>query len=224
LDYKRASFNIGSVFDWTERKNPNALIKAYYNSFTGEEDVSLTIRTFWRFPIEKTRDYVHGQMGAIRESFKGRTLFPKVNFWLETMDDSIMPNFFKSFDCFVLPTRGEGFGLPLLESMACGVPTIGPAWGGNTEFMHNGNSFLIGGKVIPIADHVFLRLQPQYNGQCWFDMDQDHLAEAIKYVYKNREAANKIASVGAKEVAERFTWEIAADRIYRRLIEIEGEL
>jgi glycosyltransferase involved in cell wall biosynthesis len=38
---------------------------------------------------------------------------------------SEMPNLYKSVDAFVLPTRGEGWGLPYMEAMTMALPTIG---------------------------------------------------------------------------------------------------
>ncbi len=36
-----------------------------------------------------------------------------------------MPSLYKSVDCFVLPSRGEGWGRPQVEAMAMGLPLIG---------------------------------------------------------------------------------------------------
>ena len=36
-----------------------------------------------------------------------------------------MPSLYKSVDCFVLPSRGEGWGRPQTEAMAMGLPVIG---------------------------------------------------------------------------------------------------
>lgn len=223
LNYDRGEFNFGSIFDWTERKNPVALIRAYYNAFYRDEDVTLTIRTFWRFPIEKTKEYIHSEVDKIKSGYGDRNKFPKIQFWFDTMDDSIMPSFIRSFDCFVLPTRGEGFGLPFIEAMSCGVISIGPAWGGNTEFMNSGNSILVGGKVVPIDNAQFLRYQPQYAGQRWFDMDETELCNKMRWVYDNRAEAKKIADKGMEDVHENYTWKQTAAKIHRRLLEINSE-
>jgi glycosyltransferase involved in cell wall biosynthesis len=224
IKYQRGSYNFGSVFDWTERKNPVALIRAYYNAFHSEEDVTLSIRSFWRFPLEKTREYIQSEVTKIKSGYEDRKDFPKIQFWFDTMDESLMPSFYKSFNCFVLPTRGEGFGLPFLEAMACGVPVIGPMWGGNREFMNESNSMLVDGKVVPIDNTMFLRYQPQYGGQRWFDIDEAALSEKMRWAYDNREKAIGLASVGLKNIQENFTWSIAAGRINKRLLMIMEEL
>ena len=49
-------------------------------------------------------------------------------------------------DCFVMPSRGEGFGFVFLEAMACGVPVIGSALDGSREALRDG---LLGKLVDP---------------------------------------------------------------------------
>ena len=224
LEYPRGEYNFGSVFDWTERKNPVALIRAFYNAFSCGEDVTLSIRTFWRFPIEKTKEYVQSEINRIKDGWPNRKEFPKIQFWFDTMEDSVMPNFYKSFDCFVLPTRGEGFGLPFIEAMACGVPTIGPAWGGNTEFMNDDNSILVNGNVIDISDHRFLQYQPQYTGQKWFDIDEAELSTKMRWAFDNKKTAKSIGTKGYEFVKDKYTWANSASLIFKRLIEIDSDI
>lgn len=79
---------------------------------------------------------------ALREGYRIETL-PLVGFLMKESDASDMPLLYHAMDCFVLATRGEGWGLPLQEAMAMGIPTIGTNWGGNLEFMNTNNSLLI---------------------------------------------------------------------------------
>ena len=44
-------------------------------------------------------------------------------------------------DVFVLPTRGEGWGLPAVEAMAMAVPVIATNFSGPTEFMTSQNGY-----------------------------------------------------------------------------------
>ena len=224
LNYDRGAFNFGSVFDWTERKNPKALIRAYYNAFKDKEDVSLTLRVFWKFPVEKTMEHVRGEIQKIKDDFAGRTDFPKIVLWTEILPENALPNLYKSFDCFVLPSRGEGFGLPFIEAMACGVPAIGPAWGGNTDFMNKNNSFIIGGKLIPINNAEFLRVQPQYGGQNWFDMDEAPLSQTMRWVYDHQDKAKELGEKAAKEIAENWTWDHTAAKLHNAIREVQEKI
>jgi glycosyltransferase involved in cell wall biosynthesis len=46
-----------------------------------------------------------------------------------------MAQLYNMFDVFTLPTGGEGFGLPILEAMSCGVPTVVTNYSGHTDFV-----------------------------------------------------------------------------------------
>jgi glycosyltransferase involved in cell wall biosynthesis len=40
------------------------------------------------------------------------------------VDDSDLPDLYRGAQMFVYPSLYEGFGLPILEAMACGIPVI----------------------------------------------------------------------------------------------------
>ena len=56
---------------------------------------------------------------------KGRLVFPPDHAWdLGIMDAEFVGNLYAAFDVLLNPSWGEGFGIPILEAQACGVPVI----------------------------------------------------------------------------------------------------
>ena len=52
-------------------------------------------------------------------------------FW----SDAGLADWYRSLDVFFSPSMGEGWGLHLLEAMACGVPVITVLWSAERDFV-----------------------------------------------------------------------------------------
>jgi glycosyltransferase involved in cell wall biosynthesis len=83
---------------------------------------------------------------------------------VEPRDDASMRSFYQSLDAFVFCSMSEGFGLPPLEAMACGVPVVSTDCGGVREFMDGQNGVLVPvGQPALLADALYeLWRQPAY--------------------------------------------------------------
>ena len=44
------------------------------------------------------------------------------------LPDDFMPTIYSAMDVYLTTTQGEGWGLPAMEAMACGVPVVAPDW------------------------------------------------------------------------------------------------
>ena len=52
-----------------------------------------------------------------------------------------LPALYGAVDVLVQPSRGEGWGLPMVEAMSCGTPVIGTRWSGPAVFLTEANGY-----------------------------------------------------------------------------------
>lgn len=79
-------------------------------------------------------------------------------------------------------THGEGFGLPILEAAACGLPVIAPDWSGHMEFMKHGKFLKLEHKIAPIHES---RVDNQIfvpEAQWAYPHEQDVKKKLVKFV------------------------------------------
>jgi len=101
---------------------------------------------------------------AAKELGKAMSDLPRVVVLSLEMPLADMPRLYKGADCFVLPSRGEGWGRPHIEAMSMGLPAIATNWSGNTEFMLEDNSYLIPiNGLEPVPNGAF-QVRPSSNG------------------------------------------------------------
>ena len=64
----------------------------------------------------------------------------------QSVAEAELPALYRSCDIFLWPTHREGFGLPPMEAMACGLPVVGTDAGAMTDYVDNGTT----GFIVPI--------------------------------------------------------------------------
>ncbi len=200
-----------SVFEWGERKAPEILLQAYNQEFSSADDVLLLLKVINTDPAVN----IERQVEAMRLGPDRAPIVMVVN---QNIPSYQMGSLYCSSDCFVLPTRGEGWGMPTLEAMACGLPAISTHWSAQTEFFNDEVGYPINIKrLIPAVAKC-----PYYAGFEWADPDVDHLASLMRHVYENPEEGRAKGLRASLQARDRWTWLDAARRIKERLLEIPG--
>lgn len=113
-------------------------------------------------------------------------------------------------DVFLLTSKAEGLGMPILESFATGVPVIGTNCTAIKELLEAGGGFLL-----DYADCEPPYRDPFGNGHRYF-AKREHGVELLERVYnytrKRTKTFNKL-TIGAREYAESRTWDIAINKL-----------
>jgi len=153
---EKQPFVFASIFQWTERKSAYELIQAYLQEFSSEDNVELILRG--TLMVGSPMDQVAIKMKILDWQSKlwklyGKKNFPIVRLIVNTVDDNQMRHIYQSADVSILVSRGEGFGLPILESMACGTPVITTAWGGQMDYYQDDDLLIQGYKKRITSDN-----------------------------------------------------------------------
>ncbi len=204
-------FNFLSVFDWTWRKGWDVLLRAYIEEFSPEEDVALIIKTSSYpergYELSNISDAI---LQHITEALKREAAsIPDIVLDGSDIPTDRMPNLYRAADCFVLPTRGEGWGRPFMEAMAMGLPTIGTNWSGNTAFMNAENSYLLDYTLVDVPETAS-RETPMLRGHRWAEPDAAHLRTLMRQVFTNRTEAQAVGAAARADIAKRFSYKRVA--------------
>lgn len=124
--------------------------------------------------------------------------------------ESAMRKLYCTMDVHALSTGGEGFGIPLIESLACGIPTVAPAYTTPKEFFCDevevdGKKLLknVRGFAVPYTEY-----ETHHTGGTWCKVDRIELAKTLQYVKDNSGEAKSMAMKGMKFVQENYDNEV----------------
>ena len=114
-----------------------------------------------------------------------------------------LPRLYRAADAFVLPSRGEGWGRPYMESLAMELPVIASRAGGALEFLHDGNALLVDGEPAEVDERAAAE-NPLWAGHRWFEPSEAALGRAMRHVVERPSEARARARLGRRELAARF--------------------
>lgn len=191
------------------RKGPDVLLKAWKSAFAGREDVVLIVKD-----VGATDVYRHGERDEILEHAASGAL-PRVAVIDRELDDQQMAQLYRACHVLVHPYRGEGFAMPVLEAMACGLPAIVTAGGPTDEFCPSDAGWRIRSQR---AEFPTEQLGPyQTHGRPWvLEPDADHLAELMQEVAADPQERS-YRGAGARAAAERYGWQRVAELYTERI-------
>ena len=182
------------------RKGIDLLLQAYLEAFTPDDEVTLIVKDIGGTSFYRHNNFLN-QIYDVSRNQNVAHILPLTNEFI----DADLAMLYRGCDAFVLPYRGEGFGMPLMEAMACGKPVVTTAAGPAVEFCPAENSYLVRAKEVEAPD------DPPPVGELsrewtWFEPDLVELADTLRKVYDNREEAAQRGHAAGEAAASKYSW------------------
>jgi glycosyltransferase involved in cell wall biosynthesis len=196
------------VGKYEERKCLEETIQAFANTYGKDSSAELVVKTgYFKDDLDRTRrlyDYVNTlACDNIKVIYAG-------------VDDTDLWNLYRGANAFVFPSRGEGWGLPLIEAAAMGVPLVTTVWSGQTEFLSSCKT-----SVVPVEftlgdvhceDHKKYYPAADGNFGQWAFPTVDGIAKAMEEVRNNYARYSVSARENSAVVREQFNWTGSVDQ------------
>jgi len=211
----RKAFNFLFMADMTPRKGWKHLVKAYCESFSPEDNVSLTFKVYYHDFSEKSKQRCKNAIREVADvlGFQLNDNTAPFYFYGDCLPNKCIPRFINSFDAIVSPHSGEGWGLVCSQAMMLGKPVIATEYSGNLEFMNHDNSFLVPIKGFEKVPDDMVRINSNYANQEWAVIDPEELGHTMRQLYIDSHNAADIGIKGQQHMHKNFTYEPVGNQI-----------
>lgn len=204
FDYDNNRFKFIVIGKWDNRKSTREIIETFLKTFKKEEPVDLLISVDNNISV----DGMHTTEERLRKFNLIDSRIKIINF----LDRDKYAHYIKSSNVFLSCSRGEGWNLPLIEAMSCGVPSIYSNWGAQLEFAQGkGHPVKILGEVDVVKKDSILRIHHKHSdiGK-YCEPDFDDLSKVMRDVYVNYWEYKKKSLKDSIDIKNKFTWKNSA--------------
>lgn len=189
------TFIVLTIADNQERKNPHRLMETYAEFSKGKKTKYIMVTREWNPAGGRLRDYAQ-ELGIQQHFILMERGMPFKQLW----------GLYAMSDVFLLASKAEGLGMPILEAMACKIPIVATNCTAITELLSDNRGLLV--------NYNYVHRDCFGNGyRYWFD--KGHGVACLNEVYEKR-----FDPQPARDYIEKRTWDIPAKQMDNALKEL----
>lgn len=201
-DYKlktKKSYRFLHISSGLPRKGVDVLIKAFTEEFNSTEDVALVIKTY------------RNESNTIPEILKklDKNNSPEIEVIYDlNLTEGQIASLYEQSDSVIIPSRAEGFGLPVAEAMLKHLPVVTTGYSGQMDFVSDENAWLVDYELTKADSQLDL------HNSFWAEPDIDQLKKLMRYLFENKgelEINTKVEK--AYNTAKTLTWESTSEKV-----------
>ncbi|HRO65337.1 MAG TPA: glycosyltransferase [Candidatus Dojkabacteria bacterium] len=195
----KKSYKFLHISSGLPRKGVDVLIKAFTEEFDVSEDVALVIKTY------------RNESNIIPELLKDldKSNSPEIDVIYDlNLTEGQIASLYEQVDAVIIPSRAEGFGLPVAEAMLKQLPVVTTAYSGQMDFVSEENTWLIDYELVKAESQLDL------HNSFWAEPDIEQLKKTMRYLFENRgelEVNSKVEK--AYNTAKTLTWEWTSKKV-----------
>jgi glycosyltransferase involved in cell wall biosynthesis len=183
------------------RKGFDFVDRAYFRTFGPADDVSLVIKDVGTDSV-----YKDGNAATYLRGLATNRNAAHLVYLDRTLSDADIAALYRSCDVLVAPYRAEGFGLPILEAMACGLPVIVTAGGASDDFVDDACGLRIPSVRVASPPDVGLALVRD----AWvLEPDLELVRDAMRTLAGDAALRHRLGEAAAARAAT-WTWDRSA--------------
>jgi glycosyltransferase involved in cell wall biosynthesis/tetratricopeptide (TPR) repeat protein len=197
------------------RKGFDVLLTAYLQAFRATDDVCLVVKD-----VGVASAYRGQTAGAAVAAVQANADTPEVEYITDDLPEADLARLYAACDVLVLPSRGEGFGLPVLEAMACGLPVVVTAGGATDDFVPPAAGWRIPARVTHFPENRVGDFETV--GRPWYlEPDVEDLVAILRAVVSDPAGRAARGAVG-RRTALGWTWARTAAAVEDRVRQLRG--
>jgi|APCry1669190288_1035285.scaffolds.fasta_scaffold06822_2 glycosyltransferase involved in cell wall biosynthesis len=192
---------------YEERKGYQQLLQAFQKAFGNNPKVKLLLKAdYFINQNQKQQDF---------QNFIDSFNLQNVKIISGAVAENDLAMLYAYAHAFAFPSRAEGWGLPLIEALASGLPCVTTNYSGHSHFLKSieGLYGSIDFQLVPIKDPEFMSYWPASDGNYgqWAEASIDDLATKMLEIYSHYEQWQTRAIQASAIIRREFSWTKAVE-------------
>lgn len=176
------AYRFYSIFQWSERKNGDGLLRAYFNEFSEKDNVMLVLKSYGASVSIAEKRVIKETVLQLKEN-SGNPSPPPVYFFGELLNPNEIISLHAQCHCYVSPHRGEGWSIPIAEAMANKKQVVTTKIGGITDLLDNNSAYIIPNEWQPVTGMPWAKF---YNSNMkWGSISDAHIQMSMRQAYND---------------------------------------
>jgi hypothetical protein len=189
-----------STFD---RKNPRGAIAAYSHAFEPDEGTRLVVKV-WNGEVDPI---------GVADLHRAAAERPDITIVDQWLPRPAFVDLLASASCLVSLHRAEGFGLPIFEALALGVPVVATRFAGPLDLLDDRHAHWVRCSPATLSRPA----GPYPAGARWCEPDIDHAAQQLRLIVDEPATSIRKAAQGRSLVTAQLAPEAVGRQASERL-------